>query len=181
MHIPRELLLRILRRVHKLYDYVSVARTSRSLFDVLMHPAFLNHALKKMSSTPSGCLFWLRPVSDMPGDEKNATPPLLAWLNLRTKSSGALTTPIDSQSEGRSAVVGGTANRNTHSTSPILHSPLDEPSFPYLQFVRSCFESESMKNRRRLWGQVKQMEKVWGDYRAYGWKVNRFGVPLKDA
>jgi hypothetical protein len=24
------------------------------------------------------------------------------------------------------------------------------------------------------------MEKVWVDYRVHGWKVDRFGIPLKD-
>jgi hypothetical protein len=144
-----------------------------------MDPAFLNRALKKMSSTPSGCLFWLRPVPEVPGDEKNAALPLSTWLESCMKSA-ALAPPGLSQSEGKSAVVVGSADRNVHNTSPIMDSPLDDPSFPYIQFVRSCFESNSMRNRRRLWGQVKQMEKVWMDYRVHGWKVDRFGVPLKD-
>jgi hypothetical protein len=76
MHIPREILFHILHQVHNLCDYLAVARTSKSLFGVVMDPAFLNGTLKKMSSTPSGCHFWLRPVAEMPGDEKNAALPL---------------------------------------------------------------------------------------------------------
>ncbi|KAF8155700.1 hypothetical protein B0H34DRAFT_506584 [Crassisporium funariophilum] len=52
--------------------------------------------------------------------------------------------------------------------------PLDNPDFPYVPFIRACYGSDSMRNRQRLWGQVKQFEVVWRDYRAHGWRVDRF-------
>lgn len=172
MHIPREILFHILCQVQSLNDYFSIARTSKSLFNVLMDTAILSRALKEMSSTPSGCLFWVRPVADMPGDEENATPVLSRWLTSYA-NSGEL---VDPQNE---RTPEGMAGGNTQVTSTILGSPFEDPSFPYIPFVRSCFENQSMKNRRRLWGQVKQMEPVWREYRVHGWKVNRFGVPLE--
>lgn len=35
-------------------------------------------------------------------------------------------------------------------------SPIESPSFPCTAFVRACFDSDSMMNRKRLWGVVKQ-------------------------
>ncbi|KAF8155696.1 hypothetical protein B0H34DRAFT_860014 [Crassisporium funariophilum] len=55
--------------------------------------------------------------------------------------------------------------------------PLDDTNFPYIPFIRACYESDSMRNRQRLWGQVKQFEEVWRDYRAHGWIVDRFRAP----
>jgi len=175
MHIPHEILFHIMGQVQSLGDYFSVARSSKPLFHVLMDTSNLNRVLKEMSSTPSGFLFWLRPVPDMPGDLENATCALSAWLSSRAKAkSGQLPTCVDPMNEGKPV---GT---DTDVTSQhVLDSPLDDLSFPYIPFVRSCFESPSMKNRRRLWGQVKQVERVWREYRVHGWKVDRFGVPLE--
>ena len=176
MHIPHEILFHILSQVKSLCDYFSVARSSKSLFNVLIKTSNLNRVLKEMSSTPSGYLFWLRPVPDMPGDLENATCALSAWLRAKAKSR-ELSMLVDPPSEGKPV---GTADRDIDMTSQIvLDSPLDDFSFPYIPFVRSCFESPSMKNRRRLWGQVKQVERVWREYRVHGWKVDRFGVPLE--
>jgi len=37
----------------------------------------------------------------------------------------------------------------------------DSPRFPAYAFVRACYESDSMMNRKRLWGIVKQVEEIW--------------------
>ncbi|KAJ7291686.1 hypothetical protein C8J57DRAFT_1045037, partial [Mycena rebaudengoi] len=41
------------------------------------------------------------------------------------------------------------------------YSPFDSPSFPLWQFISECFRSDSMSNRRRLWGIYKQYQQLW--------------------
>ncbi|KDQ20438.1 hypothetical protein BOTBODRAFT_61583 [Botryobasidium botryosum FD-172 SS1] len=53
-------------------------------------------------------------------------------------------------------------------------SPFLSSSFPYFAFVRVCFEDDSMRNRRRLWGIAKQFERVWREYRTQGWERDIF-------
>jgi len=53
-------------------------------------------------------------------------------------------------------------------------SPFESHNFPSLAFVKACYESPSMANRRRIWGIVKQFERLWLDYRTKGWEVDRF-------
>lgn len=118
MHIPREILFHILCQVHSLNDYFSIARTSKSLLNIPMNTSILNRALKEMASTPSGCLFWVRPIPEMPRDEENATPLLSAWLTSYAKShSGEL---VDPRNERKPV---GAAGGNTPSN-------IDHPEFP---------------------------------------------------
>lgn len=53
-------------------------------------------------------------------------------------------------------------------------SIIGSPDFPRLAFVRACWESDSMMNRKRLWGQVKRFEVLWRDYRENGWQDAHF-------
>ena len=53
-------------------------------------------------------------------------------------------------------------------------SLLTSPNFPRLAFIRACWDSDSMMNRKRLWGQVKRFEVLWRDYRTNGWQDPRF-------
>ncbi|KAJ7291661.1 hypothetical protein C8J57DRAFT_1588143 [Mycena rebaudengoi] len=39
--------------------------------------------------------------------------------------------------------------------------PFDPPSFPLWHFISECFRSDSMRNRRRLWGIYKQYQELW--------------------
>ncbi|KAH8823590.1 hypothetical protein DL96DRAFT_1469149 [Flagelloscypha sp. PMI_526] len=44
-------------------------------------------------------------------------------------------------------------------------NPLQSPSFPILPFLHTCFlKSGSMKNRHRIWGVIKQLERRWIAY-----------------
>ena len=49
-------------------------------------------------------------------------------------------------------------------------SILTSPDFPRLAFVRACWKSDSMMNRKRLWGQVRRFGVLWKDYRMNGWQ-----------
>lgn len=51
---------------------------------------------------------------------------------------------------------------------------LVSPNFPRLAFIRACWNSDSMMNRKRLWGQVKRFEVLWKDYRTNGWQDPKF-------
>ncbi|KAH8824498.1 hypothetical protein DL96DRAFT_1614272 [Flagelloscypha sp. PMI_526] len=44
-------------------------------------------------------------------------------------------------------------------------NPLQSPHFPILSFLHTCFiKSGSMKNRHRIWGMIKQLERRWVAY-----------------
>ncbi|KAH8835092.1 hypothetical protein DL96DRAFT_22446 [Flagelloscypha sp. PMI_526] len=49
--------------------------------------------------------------------------------------------------------------------SKSVGDPLQNPSFPWLAFIRTCFvDSDSMKSRKRLWNITKQLEQFWIDF-----------------
>ncbi|KAF8873058.1 hypothetical protein CPB84DRAFT_1753386 [Gymnopilus junonius] len=150
---PSSVLFNIAQFSDSVVTYFTLARSSKRLYNTLTDSSFLNNALKSMASRPSGCLFWVRPVTTMHGEEKKAYDAISTFL-LRTEAAEQ-----DSDS------------------SPL--SLFDHKDFPWYYFVRRCFESDSMINRKRIWGQVKQLEGIWRDYRIHGWEVDRFGVPLR--
>lgn len=49
-------------------------------------------------------------------------------------------------------------------SSSEAHTLLYSPHFPRLAFVRACFQSDSMMNRKWIWGIVKQFDALWRDY-----------------
>ncbi|KDR67047.1 hypothetical protein GALMADRAFT_147471 [Galerina marginata CBS 339.88] len=154
--LPIEILSDVLACVDSLQTYLAVARTSRSIYNVATEDSFFSMTIKRMSSSPSGCLFWLLPVSSMRGELQKAN---LASSTFLPKVSGADNIPAGGQTDHQ---------------SPFLR--LD---FHWISFVRACYASCSMMNRKRIWGQVKQLEEFWRNYRLYGWEVDRFGVALE--
>ncbi|KAH7928587.1 hypothetical protein BV22DRAFT_1058536 [Leucogyrophana mollusca] len=91
-----------------------------------------------------GSLRWIMPVESMPGEVERAVDAAKAWLS------------FDSEPD-----VGDT-------------SVFSASAFPAFKFVYACFQSDSMRNRQRIWGQAKQYELLWKDFRSKGWEVNRF-------
>ena len=87
-----------------------------------------------------GSEFWILPVTTLPGEEERARQVAMNWFTTAS-SDHPLTT----------------------------ESPFHSPSFPYLAFVHACYESDSMRNRQRLWNIVKQFDGLWRDYRLHGW------------
>ena len=71
----------------------------------------------------------------------------------------------------------GTLSADTVSPPASIHgivTPLMSLYFPYYAFLRECYKSDSMMNRKRLWGIVKQFDVIWTDYRLNGWERNVF-------
>ena len=66
----------------------------------------------------------------------------------------------------------GDDEEDTGGVDPV--TLLTSPDFPRLAFVRACWESDSMMNRRRLWGQVRRFRVLWKDYRTNGWQKDEF-------
>lgn len=153
--LPNEIFFHIVQYTDSLQMYFTLARTSKWLCNELNDSLFLNRAFRAMASSPSGCLFWTQPVASMNGEVKKAYEAASTFLS-------------NVEVEGDSPVA------KQKSSSPFARR-----DFPWLSFIRLCWRSDFMRNRKRLWRQVKQMEEVWIDYRVHGWEIDRFGVPLE--
>lgn len=95
-----------------------------------------------------GSLRWILPLPNLLGEEQRARDAICLWLPEEHRPPQPSSVPV----------------------SAMLASPhLDR-----LAFVRECWKSDSMMARKRLWGQVKQFERLWEDYRLHGWQVDRF-------
>jgi hypothetical protein len=73
----------------------------------------------------------------------------------------------------------GTLSDDTVSPQASIHgvvTPLASLYFPHYAFLRECYKSDSMMNRKRLWGIVKQFDAIWTDYRLNGWERDVFYV-----
>ncbi|KAF8903673.1 hypothetical protein CPB84DRAFT_1746072 [Gymnopilus junonius] len=157
--LPSDMLFEIIQLSDSLPTYLTLARTSKWLYNTLTSPLFLNRTLRAMTSSPSGCLFWTKPVASMLGEEKKAYEAVTTFL-------------LHGHAKIDAGV--GTTNKEKETITPAM-IPFDRADFPWYYFVKCCFASDSMKNRKRIWGQVKQFEELWKDYRENGWEVDRFG------
>ena len=119
---------------------LALSATSRILRAHITEPAFLNQAIK--GSVLEGSAFWILPVSTLAGEEERARRTGMEWL----------------------------ATVSADNSSLVAKSPFHSASFPYFSFVHACYESDSMRNRQRLWNIVKQFDALWQDYRLHGWK-----------
>jgi len=84
----------------------------------------------------TGSAFWILPVTTISGEEARAQRAGMEWLALENSD-----------------------------LEKFKKSPFHAPRFPYFAFVHSCYESDSMRNRERFWKIVKQLDKLWRDYR----------------
>ncbi|KAI0789650.1 hypothetical protein C8Q75DRAFT_146328 [Abortiporus biennis] len=50
------------------------------------------------------------------------------------------------------------------SNNPIVASPRKVPEFPFLYYALACYQSPSMKNRKRIWGIGLQLETLAREY-----------------
>lgn len=125
---------------------LSLSSASRSLRALITEPAFLNQTIK--AAVLGGSAFWVLPVTIVADEEKNARCIAMEWLTMVSSDNDVLTT----------------------------ESPFHSPSFPYLAFLHACYESDSMRNRKRLWNIVKQFDGLWRDYRLHGWQRDVFIV-----
>jgi hypothetical protein len=102
----------------------------------------------------SGHLRWILPVDAMPGEVDRAHETFSQWTSVYS-------------AQNETAV-------EESSSHPECNSPCLLPHFPRLAFVHACFHSDSMMNRKRIWGIVKQYDVLWMAYRTNGWYNNRF-------
>lgn len=130
--------------------YLCFASTCRQFHATFTDDAFLNRILRGMMTSCSHPLFWILPVAAVDGEVVSAQKIASQWTQLADNAPSSA------------------PNRESR-------SPFTTPDFPTLKFVRECYNSDSMKNRRRLWRNVKQIEDVWRDYRENGYQVDRFG------
>ena len=123
---------------------LALSSVSRNLRALLTEPAFLNQTIK--IAVLSGSEFWMLPVTTIAGEEERALHVAMEWLTTVSSDPDVLTTG----------------------------SPFHSSAFPYLAFVHACYESDSMRNRQRLWNIVKQFDGLWRDYRLHGWQRDVF-------
>ena len=143
--LPVELLFDILQQL-PIRALLALSSVSRSLRALLTEPAFLNQTIK--AAVLSGSEFWILPVITIAGEEERAKHVAMEWL--------------------------ATASSSDHDVPTSTESPFHSSAFPYLAFVHACYESDSMRNRQRLWNIVKQFDGLWRDYRLHGWQRDVF-------
>ncbi|KAF9524629.1 hypothetical protein CPB83DRAFT_773595 [Crepidotus variabilis] len=152
--LPIELLYEILIHLAGLSGYFQISALSKYLRSILCEPTFYSRVLRGMLTHPGRCLYWVLPLTSIPKEAERAKDAMNSWID----------------AEDRQTKV------NWNQSSFILK--LIDPEFPLAAFVKACFSSDSMMNRKRIWGQVKQLEEVWRDYRLNGWRIDRFGVEI---
>jgi hypothetical protein len=103
-----------------------------------------------------GHLRWISPVGAMRSEADRANEVFSQWTSVYTAHNVQVSEEPSSHSE------------------LYTHNPLLLPHFPRLAFVHACFQSDSMMNRKRIWGIVKQYDNLWMDYRTNGWQEELF-------
>jgi F-box domain len=146
--LPVELLLVILGHL-SLSSYLSVSATCKSLRSHLTAPGFIDTIIK--TAIASGYLRWISPVDAMRGEVNRANEIFSQWRS-----------------------VYSTKNPKEPNPNSNVPNPLLLIDFPRLAFVHACFRSDSMKNRKRIWGIVKQYDALWIEYRTNGWQKDMF-------
>ena len=148
--LPTEIMQHILQDV-PLQSILALSSASRSLRNLITNPPYLKHII--MQAITYGSLRWILPVETMPGEVESALNAFSTWVD---KSSPTVLKAIVSP--------------KPKSTLQLISMP----SFPHLQFIRACFDLDSMRNRKRLWDIVKQFDGFWWDYQLHGYEVSRF-------
>ena len=164
--LPNELLLSILHDL-PLPSLLALSATCRSLRTLITAPAFLDRVLQEAMIW--GSIRWMLPVEGLLDEHARAHTALRLWLPEvhRPAPVQQLSEEIDSEDDVGTQV-------HTAAPAPSVMPIVMLPHFDRLAFVHACWASDSMMNRKRLWGQVKQFEVLWEDYRLHGWQVDRF-------
>ena len=188
MSFPLELLIPILAQL-PLASLFALSSTCRALRNYLTDPSLLDSVLKE--AIIWGSLKWICPVRSIPRSESNsARPALLEWVSQSRKNAEmtshdnnnldklSLRDAEEDGSDGEHEEAEEQSDEDecedyddeedTGGEDPV--AILTCPDFPRLSFVCACWDSDSMMNRKRLWGQVQRFEKLWKDYRTNGWR-----------
>ena len=199
--LPLDLLTPLLAQL-PLTSIFALSATCRSLRNFITDPVFLNYVLKE--AIVRGSLRWICPVATIPRSENNrARKVLIQWRSqyqqkANKTSGGKRADDSDSEDETPLAQLSKskTADRAEDEEGSEDESEddgdeddgndepdeggedptamLTSPDFPRLSFIRACWDSDFMMNRKRLWGQVKRFDVLWRNYRTNGWRHPRF-------
>jgi hypothetical protein len=143
--LPTDLFLQISRSL-TLSDVLRFARTSKSMWNSIMEPHMFNQIIRE--AMIYGCLRWIIPVEGAYDEVKRFDETARKWL----RPSNA---PPDETNDHDS---------DAHLLNATMLPTLE--TFPYLAFLRACFASHSMMNRRRIWGIVKQFDEIWSGHQS---------------
>lgn len=179
MKLPNELLVPLLSEL-PLLSILSISSTCRHLRNLITAPTFLDVVLKE--AIAAGSLRWLLPLASLDDEPVRAYNAVRLWLPEEYRPRYISPPPPmdidwdkgeyksdDEDSEDEDLPVRQVPALPVSPSAMLLSPHLDR-----LAFLRACWESDSMMNRKRLWGQVKQFERIWADYRLHGWHVDRF-------
>lgn len=149
--LPTELVLQILSHL-PLTSVLSLSSTSKTIRNHITDTPFINQVIKE-EMAEGGPLYWVHPVPDVRGEMDRARAVDKAWMQLSP-------TPA--------SIEDGSMNET------ISSRPFTAREFPYHAFVRACHNSDSMRNRKRLWDNVKQFDILHKDLRRFGWERDNF-------
>jgi len=127
--------------------YFALSATCKSFRRRMCDVDVLDHVAREMLL--HGPLQWILPVSAVQGEVQAARAAAEMWIDFARSGPGS-------------------ASRLSASATFYAGD------FPAFAFVGACFRSDSMRNRRRIYGQVKQFEALWREFRTKGWEVDRF-------
>lgn len=118
----------------------------------IMDIPFLNQVIKE-AMAEGGSLYWINPVPDVRGEMDRARVIDKAWMELSS-------TPASIEDD----VINETLSLR----------PFTARGFPYHAFFRACHNTDSMRNRKRLWDNVKQFDILRRNFRLFGWERDDF-------
>lgn len=137
--LPLDVLLAMCAQL-PLKSMLALSATCGILRRFITSPRFMHRVLKE--SVLNGKLQWMLPLDAMPGEVARAYKTMRLWLPYNS--------PGKNDSDAGSC-------------------PFFCPEFPRLAFVRACWDSDSMMNRKRQWDIARQFASLWWDYRLNGW------------
>ncbi|GJE88835.1 F-box protein [Phanerochaete sordida] len=188
--LPNELLLAILREL-PLQSFLALSATCRALHAMLTEPSFCDRVL--LEAIVCGGLRWILPVDALPAEKRAAHNVMRLWLPEEHRPEAVPEPPVyndnpyvsnfeeDSGEDDESKDRNDVDKSLPPSDPPSVLTIVTSPHFDRIAFVRACWQSDSMMNRRRLWGQAKQFEVLWTGYRRQGWQIDRFYDPDQPA
>lgn len=182
-NLPNEILLPILSDL-SIADLFSLSSTCRSARQLITDPSFLNHVLQ--DALLKGSCRYILPVKGLQDEEERAYEAIRLWLpeSVRPASISEDEAEVDETTDEEEekeedecegyVEEGGEEGEEQETVVPPVKPLLLDPQFPALAFIQACLKSDSMRNRRRLWGMAQQIEGVERKYRVDGWEVDRF-------
>jgi hypothetical protein len=146
--VPTEIVLEILSKL-SIGEVFSFASSCRNLYHQFGNPAFISLLLRTQLRRPLSSSYWFLPVATVKGEVE--------------KFYQAFDESWASKSEAKTS--------NSADSSIVFH-----PDFPLFEFFRINYDTDSMKNRRRLWRISQQFRGEWYKYRTEGMQRTRSDI-----